>query len=579
MTPHTFMRFRLILLLSALLGLSDAAAQQTSQYSITPAIEELLCELDSLIATIPEITADKERSIAEARNRLYTATNPESRYWRASELYDQFCAYNSDSALVYADMGLKLAQTIGRPDLADDMELNRAYIFSATGLLDEAANCLDKVDRNRLSTTMLWKYCDRALFLDTHRDQYIGTANRRTAYSAVVDSLLQQTIPHLTVEDPHYLWFVGWGHLKDSTDAKRVIPQIKHIVDHASMTTRLDAMNAWVLGKLYEYSGDYNERFRYLILSAMADIRASNKEIASLEEVADILYNLGELDRANSYVTYSIACANAYKSRVRLGQLANLQEKTLGALQQRSVQEEAKSRHYLVGLVGILVVLLLALVFIIQQMRQLSRSRHELNIANDELNKRVQELQTTREDLREANAKLSAMYDSVRTNAEELAAINVAKEKYIANIFTICSNYINKLDDFRINIYRMLVAHRFDELLKQTKSPELSHSEIKELYSTFDSIFLEIYPDFVNDFNELLRPEECIEPRSDGSLTTELRIYALVRLGLNDSVKIARFLHVSPQTVYNTRMRTRNKAIVPKETFAEKVKSLGKASF
>ena len=108
------------------------------------------------------------------------------------------------------------------------------------------------------------------------------------------------------------------------------------------------------------------------------------------------------------------------------------------------------------------------------------------------------------------------------------------------------------------------------------KSPELSYDEVKELYANFDKIFLELYPDFLDDFNSLLRPEERIELRKPGKLTTELRIYALVRLGLNDSVKIAEFLHCSPQTVYNTRQRTRNKSAIPRDEFAERVRSLGK---
>lgn len=109
-----------------------------------------------------------------------------------------------------------------------------------------------------------------------------------------------------------------------------------------------------------------------------------------------------------------------------------------------------------------------------------------------------------------------------------------------------------------------------------TKNPDLSHVEVKELYANFDRVFLAIYPDVVSDFNSLLRPEERIVLKRPDQLTTELRIYALVRLGLNDSVKIAKFLHVSVQTVYNTRLRTRNKAAVAKESFAETVKGLGK---
>lgn len=263
---------------------------------------------------------------------------------------------------------------------------------------------------------------------------------------------------------------------------------------------------------------------------------------------------------------------------MRRGALASLQERILGAIHTRSERQAARNTRYLSGLIALLVVLVMAILFILGQMRRLRRSREALSRANAELHQRMAELQTTREELHTANARLSELYESARSDASELSAANEAKEAYIANIFTICSNYINKLDDFRKNVHRMIVARRFEETLELTKSPELSHSEVKELYAVFDKTFLQIYPDFVSDFNTLLRPEERLELRNPGQLTTELRIYALVRLGLNDSVKIARFLHVSVQTVYNTRQRARNKAAVPKEQFADAVRALGKPS-
>lgn len=567
-----------VLVFTLLLAAGSLCARESAGPVLNDETRLLLAGLDSLLARSADINAAKTERIAALRASYAGAADTDRRYWLASELYDEYCAFDSDSALMYADRALELARRMERRDLIDDMQLNRAYIFSATGLLDNAERCLASLDRRDMSTSMVWKYCDRALFLATHRDQYIGATDRDSAYDPVIDSLLQATIPQLSPSDPHYLWFVGWGSMKDRSRASQVIPQVKPVVDASALNTRADAMNAWVLSKLYEYAGDEQQKFKYLILSAMADVRASNKEIASLEELASILYSLGDLERANSYVNYSIACANDYKSRVRRGALASLQERILGAIHTRSERQAARNTRYLSGLIALLVVLVMAILFILGQMRRLRRSREALSRANAELHQRMAELQTTREELHTANARLSELYESARSDASELSAANEAKEAYIANIFTICSNYINKLDDFRKNVHRMIVARRFEETLELTKSPELSHSEVKELYAVFDKTFLQIYPDFVSDFNTLLRPEERLELRNPGQLTTELRIYALVRLGLNDSVKIARFLHVSVQTVYNTRQRARNKAAVPKEQFADAVRALGKPS-
>lgn len=571
----------LLLLLSGFILALHARAQYGAEYHLTSEINSLLSELDSILTQSSAINEAKEERISMKRSTYQKAKDIERRYWIAAELYDEYSAFDSDSAMAYAERARELAARMNRRELVDDMNLNRAYIFSATGMLDEAHQCLQNIDETELSTDMLWKYCDRLLFLDTHRNQYkyMGEAELDGSYPPVIDSLLQTTIAQITPDSQHYCWLVGWGHLKDETEATTVIPLIKPVVDASAMTSRDDAMNAWVLSKLYEYMGDYTNKLKYLIKSAIADVKASNKEIASIEEVADILFNLGDLERSSTYVNYSIACANEYKSRVRLGRLAMLQERTLSAIHERSVRQDSKNRRYLYGLIAILIILVFALVFIIMQMRQLRRSRANIGRMNKELQDHIEELKQTREELRQANSRLSDMYDDARRSASELSEVNDSNEQYIASIFNICSDYISKLDEFRKNIYRMIVARRYDEIRELTKSQELSHGELKELYSNFDKIFLSIYPNFVEDFNQLLRPEERIVLRNDDKLTTELRIYALVRLGLNDSVKIARFLHCSVQTVYNTRQRTRNKAIIPRDSFADAVKRLGKPSF
>lgn len=230
----------------------------------------------------------------------------------------------------------------------------------------------------------------------------------------------------------------------------------------------------------------------------------------------------------------------------------------------------------MVLLIVIIAVINASIFYIMRQNKLLKQSRTTLNEANAELNDKLKALSAIRAQLNETNEKLQEMYQTARSNAKELVDVNEEKERHIADMFAICSNYINKMDDFRSNIHRLLVDKKFDKVLDIVKSPELSYDEIKELYETFDEIFLNIYPGFVEDFNTLLRPEERIKLRNPKTLNTELRIYALVRLGLNDSVKIAKFLHCSVQTVYNTRQRTRNKAAVSREQFAETVRKLGR---
>ena len=178
--------------------------------------------------------------------------------------------------------------------------------------------------------------------------------------------------------------------------------------------------------------------------------------------------------------------------------------------------------------------------------------------------------------LANVNKELNNVNSQLKDTNNKLLESNYVKEEYIGYVFSICSNYISKLEEYRKNISRKLKAGQLDEVKTLTSSTTVVQSELKEFYNSFDAIFLHVYPDFVDDFNSLLRPEERVVLKDGELLNTELRIYALVRLGINDSVKIAEFLHCSPQTVYNNRLKTRNKAIIPKEEFADTVRSLGK---
>lgn len=546
------------------------------QARLTPEIKSMLAEIDSLLLKSPEFINEKENRIDGYRRKLDASTNLEQRYWLLASLYEEYSAFDSDLAMKYADEALATALQLERPDLVDEMKLNRVYLLSATGFLENAASVLKSIDSSSLSPELALKYCDRMLFLSTHQDLFIGVEYEIGMYSQMADSILRVMTNNIREGDSNYYWLTGWSSLNDRNKAARAIPILRKSVDSSCNYSRDFAMMSWVLAKLYEQTGDRQNYLKYLLVSAMADIRSCIKEIASLEEASKILYELGDLDHANLYINYCISCANDYKSRVRTGNLAHLQKNILQAIQERSERQIRLNQIYMVLLIVIIVVINASIFYIMRQNRLLKQSRATLNAANSELNEKVEELSVIRAQLNETNQKLQVLYQTARSNAMELAVVNEEKERHIADMFAICSNYINKMDDFRINIHRLLVDKKFDKVLDIVKSPELSYDEIKELYETFDEIFLNIYPDFVEDFNSLLRPEERIKLRNPRKLTTELRIYALVRLGLNDSVKIAKFLHCSVQTVYNTRQRTRSKATGSREKFAEAVRCLGK---
>lgn len=516
--------------------------------------------------------------IQSLKNKLRTISDAEHQYWINRDLYNEYCFFDSDSALYYANICYDMAQEQNRQSWKDEMSLNKSYLYAATGLLDEAQKCIGEVDINRLSNGMVVDYYEKLLFIVTHKDQYLGKNSLETPFLPDMEPLLVNLGRNLPATDPLYCWFIGWRSFNDEKKARKSIPLVKKVVSTSAFASRKEAMDAWVLSHLYKKIGDTQNSFKYLILSAIADVRICNKEIASLEEVSSIVYNAGDLNRANDYITYCLQCANDFNSRVRVGRLADLQYHIAEALSLKSNEQAKRIESYIYFLIIILVVLLAAVCYIYKQFKNIEKKKIILNATNDELNRKVKELQDTRMELKDVNSRLEALVRDTQQSASELLEANSNKERYIADIFSICSNYISKLDDFRRDIYRKIMAHKFEEVKDLTKSTELSHGEIKELYSNFDRIFLRVYPNFVEDFNTLLRPEERITIKKGELLNTELRIYAFVRLGINDSVKISKFLHCSVQTVYNTRQRVRNKSDIPNENFAAAVRALGKPS-
>lgn len=568
-----------ITIILLVISICGASAKSSAALNSGLSTQQLLDSLDSSLGKSAAYTAEKERRISSLRRRLSQTANPEQRFWICRNLVDEYSSYNSDSALHYIDASTAVARQTGRREWVDEMNLNRAYIYAATGLLAEAESALNEVDPRQMTPALATEYYNRLLFVLTHKDQYLGKNSLTRPYSERAKAMLDSVSRLMQPSDPQYIWFLAWRSMTDPAKTREAIPVVEKALESSTYSTREEAMNAWILSRLYELTGNSDMMMRYLILSAIADVRTSNKEIASLEEISNRLYQSNDLERANDYISHCLQLANDYKSRVRVGRLADLQYHITKAYSQRNDRQRRKLNVYFIIALVFAAGLAVAMLFLYKQNRRIHRSKTELDRSNAQLNSKVEELSQTRRQLKEANDRLEILYRNVRDEAGELAAGNDAKERYIADIFAICSDYISKLDEFRRNIYRKIVAHNFDEVKELTKSHELSHGEIKELYQNFDSIFLKVYPNFVDDFNTLLRPDERVAMKKPGVLTTELRIYALVRLGINDSVKIARFLHCSTQSVYNARMKMRNKSDISKEQFAEAVRRLGKPAF
>jgi hypothetical protein len=308
------------------------------------------------------------------------------------------------------------------------------------------------------------------------------------------------------------------------------------------------------LGAIYGIAGDAKSEKKYYIMSAIADIKNAIKENASFQRLALIYYDNGDIAGAFKYTQTAIEDAVFSGVQFRTAQMSEFYSIINASYQAKEVKANNLLKLYLV-LISILTVFLILLVsYIYKQMKKLSIIKEALSQTNDKLTELNEEL----------NEKNMQLWES-----------NQVKEQYIAQFFNLCSTYIDQMEDYRNTLYKLGINKQYEELIKKLKSTTAVDNELEKLYGYFDRIFLNLYPTFVSDFNALLAKDEQIILKSDDLLNKELRIYALLRLGITDSVKIAGFLRCSMSTIYNYRTKMRNKAVINRDEFEEMVMNIG----
>lgn len=553
-------------------------------------IEELLDTLDHTIANKDKLAAQKEARILSLRRQLAQKQQPADRYAMQTLLYDEYYVFNADSALALCDRQLRIADQLSNDDWKAEWHVKRSFILAATGLLEEAEKELASVEgrSHKLPLTTRTEYFRQKIYIYSHQRQYVGNTAEGNAQSKDINAnadVKQQLYTDSILlivpkSDPLYLWEMAWG-----PNYKKVKGQLEKSLQESTLDNRFDAMNAYSLAHICDVDGDQNGRIIALIKSAIADVRCSNHDIASLEELANILFENGDLERAYRYINHCMENDQAYHNRVRMVATSQL----FSEIHHASIEVQHKQRRWLVIGLVLLITLTIALILVIMQLatrirrsrkeeKELAEANRQQESANEELQRVNLQLQEMVEKFDKANSELSAVNQRLSEAIDDLAESNYVKEETVGMAFTLCSSYISLIDEQRKTLSRLYKTNQTELLRKQLETSQ-SSAHVKEFFHHFDQMFLNIFPNFVNDFNSLLRPDEHIQPKESDSLNTELRIYALVRLGINDSVKIADFLHCSPQTVYNHRLRVRNKSDIPNSDFAATVQRLGKASY
>ncbi|MEO4925190.1 DUF6377 domain-containing protein [Bacteroides uniformis] len=439
------------------------------------AIDSLLSVLDKTIVMRRQYEEEKERYISLIKDELKQGRLTDmERYLIQNRLFAEYNSYISDSALHYINENILIATRLNNRQWINSSILNKVHILNTSGLFVEAMELLKSLPRNTLEGENIVDYyvCFENLYL--YQAEYATDRNYVNNYLRIAN-LYRDSIISLVPEDTYRYVVVHAPQLIDQGKSQEAICLLKNFLPRLKSNTREYAVATSILAFAYHVVGNKQKEMEARISSAIADIRAVVKENYSLCALAELLYGMGDLERANHYIKISMEDANYYTTRLRSSQ----------------------------------------------------------------------------------NSKMLPLIDHI-------------KEEYLGRFLSLSSSYISKMEEYRRILNKQAAAGKLEELYRTLKSDRFINQELKEFYHNFDVSFLKIFPNFVEEFNRLLPVEEQLHPKNEELLVTELRIFALIRLGITDSARIAEFLRYSITTIYTYRSKLKNKSLC-KEDFEERV--------
>lgn len=520
-----------------------------------------LVDLDNAIAGQQGYVDKREETIRMNKEALRKADTEEERYRLKNILFNEYTSYQIDSSLYYAKEKLASAQKIGKQEYINDSYVNVARVLTLAGMYNEASDILSKLDYRQMADYLKDYYYQACNILYDSMQKHSLDRSLAEKYRQKSIAYKDSVLMNCNYNNP----YVYADRLSVNGDFQKGLDLLLARFDEVSPEDREIAYTAYAISDFYRRLGDVEKEKKYLIVSALSDIKWGIKEYISLWRLAAILYQEGDIKRAYTYVSQSLSDAAFSNARLRTLEITQILPIIKNAYLQKN-QAEQQRRLRILTFTCILVVFLIATLFFIRiQLVRLSRTRNQLNSANRQLSELNVELKTVNQQLLSANDRLNDANRDMLTVNKSLTEANHIKEIYISKFMSECSAYIDKIDAYRRRLNKLATSGNMEGLNKELKSLSFIEKELDTFYCTFDETFLHLFPDFVEKFNSLLCENESVTPNKKGRLTTELRIFALLRLGIADSDRIASFLRCSKATIYSYRSRIRLKSSSPEQ--------------
>jgi len=524
-------------------------------------------EVDSLISVLKKeiikskmYIKNKENKISNLKKLLADEkTNLNRQYFLVNKIIDEYHYYSFDQALFYTEKNIEIAKKLNDQFKVSKAQLILSRLLVDSGRFKEAIDVLDEISKSSLNGTLLYGFYDNQKEAYSALSYHTVVKSKKTKYFNSYNKFKDSLASRISQTSEDYLASLEKKY-RDNRELVAALAINSQRLKSCQIGTRTFSMITFERSMLYQLRADIVHQKKFLILSAISDIRSNVKDNASLTELAMILYSENEIDLAYQFITFSMEDAKFYNSQLRFLNISNILTSITKAYNIRSEEQNTKLTSFLIlsCLLGLFLFLVAAYVF--KQKSNIAIARNSLKEVNLLLQNLNLKLKSKNEDLKDLNKML-------------LKSTEV-KVHYIGTFLNLYSEYIDKLDIYRKVVSKYIITNKTNDLLKLTQSKQVIDTELKLFYKNFDESFLQIYPNFIDEINQLLHQEEqIIIKKNEGLLNTELRIYALIKLGISNSVKIAEILRYSVNTIYNYRVKIKNGAI-DRNNFENSVKNI-----
>ena len=526
--------------------------------------KKLLERIDYMIDNDQYYQDIKEKELKQLKQQAFEAADSKTRLLFLDSIYRAYSAYRYDSAYAYMKKGLELAEKCKDSYYITLNQINQASVLSVRGFYSKAEGLLQTLNPEtmpyKLKLYYYFTYAGLYNYLESYAKNSDFAEEFRTQKKHYMDLLLQN-FNEDSRNNVYYNYLLGERIYIDEPTSRKSLTHFLKAMKMSPAKSRIHAMSAYGAARYYKLTGQFDLYEKYLVEASVSDGLCQLKETVALQKLAYYLFKKDENNSklAAKYIQHSMEDAQFFNNQLRMMEISNILPVIAAANQQAAERSRAR---ILTGFITVSAALIIIIILAFVNNRQ-----------KNKLKKNKQEIEEQNKKQIEMNGQLSEMNNQLTELNQQLIETNIKRETYLRLFMDISAAYISKLADYRKLVSRKIKANQAADLLKSLNTHKLEEEETQMFYNRFDKAFMELYPGFVTELNKLLLPESQLEVPTTHTLTTEIRIYALMRLGVTDSQEIATLLHYSTQTIYNYKSGMRAKAI-NRDTFESDVNRL-----